>query len=84
MPTPTSWEPTSTGRSSDPGGLTSDDGTGSVQLAVEVERASIPRDDVAELVLAVLDDPDSIGRVWEVVSGPTPIVEAVAAGGSAT
>ncbi|THG28608.1 SDR family oxidoreductase [Naasia lichenicola] len=67
-----------------PGGLTSDDGTGSVQLGIEVERASIPRDDVAELVLAVLDDPTSIGRVWEVVSGSTPIADAVAAAGSAT
>jgi uncharacterized protein YbjT (DUF2867 family) len=61
-----------------PGGLTSDAGTGQVTLAEHVERGSIPRDDVAALVLAVLDSPASIGFTWEAVAGPTPIVDAVA------
>jgi len=61
-----------------PGGLTSDAGAGQVTLAEQVERGSIPRDDVAELVLAVLDSPASIGFTWEAVAGPTPIVDAVA------
>jgi uncharacterized protein YbjT (DUF2867 family) len=61
-----------------PGGLTSGAGTGQVTLAEHVERGSIPRDDVAELVLAVLDAPSSIGFIWEAVAGPTPIAEAVA------
>lgn len=61
-----------------PGGLTSDAGTGHIALAEHLERGSIPRDDVAELVLAVLDSPASIGRTWEAVAGPTPIVDAVA------
>ena len=65
-----------------PGGLTSDDGTGAITLADHVERGSISRDDVAAVVLAVLDSPAAVGHTWEVVSGPTPIDEAVANAGS--
>ncbi|WP_029433437.1 NAD(P)H-binding protein [Blastococcus sp. URHD0036] len=59
-----------------PGGLTDDPGTGSVTLHRSVERGSIPRDDVAALLVALLDAPRA-GAVLEAVSGPTPIVEAV-------
>ncbi|KQQ00657.1 MULTISPECIES: SDR family oxidoreductase [unclassified Rathayibacter] len=61
-----------------PGTLTSDDGTGRIALAETVERGSIPRDDVAATVLAVLADPTSIGRTWELVAGDVPIEDAVA------
>ncbi len=61
-----------------PGGLTDDPGTGRVTLDRRVERGSIPRDDVAATLLALLDV-EQDGRVLEVVGGPTPIPEAVAA-----
>lgn len=62
-----------------PGGLTDDPGTGRISLAETVERGPIPRDDVAALILACLDDPRTIGGQWEAVSGPDPIPEAIAA-----
>lgn len=62
-----------------PGGLTDDPGTGQVRLADKVEREQVPRADVAALVVAVLAEPGSIGKTWEVVSGDQPIADAVAA-----
>jgi len=60
-----------------PGGLTDDPGTGRVTLARHVDRGSIPRDDVAA-VLAALLDAGTDGAVVELVGGPTPVAEAVA------
>ncbi|SNR49815.1 NAD(P)H-binding protein [Blastococcus mobilis] len=61
-----------------PGGLTDEPGTGRVALDRHVERGNVPRDDVAAVLLALLDaDPD--GVVLELVSGSTPIDDAVAA-----
>jgi uncharacterized protein YbjT (DUF2867 family) len=62
-----------------PGGLTDDPGTGRVTVGTDVERGAIPRDDVAAVVLAVLEAPGTVGKTFEVVSGDTPIDEAVAA-----
>lgn len=61
-----------------PGRLTDDPGTGSVALAPELPRGDIPRQDVAAVVAAVLDDDTSIGHQWTLVEGPTPVAEAVA------
>jgi nucleoside-diphosphate-sugar epimerase len=61
-----------------PGGLTDDPGTGRVTLARHADRGSIPRDDVAAVLLALLDA-DRDGAVVELVSGDTPVTEAVAA-----
>ena len=61
-----------------PGRLTDDEGTGQVSLGEDVGRGDIPRADVAAVVVAVLDDPTSIGRQWNVVGGQTPVDEAVA------
>ncbi len=63
-----------------PGSLTDDPGTGRVTLAPSVERGSVPRDDVAAVVMALLDEPRG-GAVLELVSGPTPVAEAVRAVG---
>jgi uncharacterized protein YbjT (DUF2867 family) len=60
-----------------PGGLTDDPGTGVVRVGTGIERGSIPRDDVAAVLLAVLETPASIGKTFELVSGDTPIDEAV-------
>ena len=63
-----------------PGGLTDDAGTGRVTLARHVDRGSVPRDDVAAVLMALLDRPGG-GAVLELVTGPTPVGEAVAAVG---
>lgn len=60
-----------------PGGLTDEPGSGRVTLARHVNRGSIPRDDVAAVLVALLDGGRD-GVVAELVSGPTPITEAVA------
>ena len=60
-----------------PGGLTDDEPTGQIELAETVDRAQIPRADVAALIVATLDEPATIGHQWEVVSGSTPIAQAV-------
>ena len=60
-----------------PGGLTDDPGTGAVRVGTDLERGSIPREDVAAVLLAVLETPSSIGKTFELVSGDTPIGDAV-------
>jgi uncharacterized protein YbjT (DUF2867 family) len=61
-----------------PGGLTDDPPTGRVTVGEHVERGNVPRADVAAVLAAVLDDEGTIGKQWELVSGDTPIAEAVA------
>ena len=61
-----------------PGRLTDEPGTGTVTLADSVSRGSVSRDDVAAVLLALVGSP--VARVTaELVEGPTPIDEAVAA-----
>ncbi len=61
-----------------PGRLTDDPGTGLVDAAPSLgRRGSIPRDDVAAVLLAVLDAPLTISMTFELLSGDTPIDEAV-------
>jgi nucleoside-diphosphate-sugar epimerase len=60
-----------------PGHLTNDPGTGRVQVADQILRGSIPREDVAAVLLAVLDNPGTAGQTFQLISGDTPIVEAV-------
>jgi uncharacterized protein YbjT (DUF2867 family) len=62
-----------------PGALTDDAGTGRVTIAESADRGSIPREDVAAVLVAVLDEPGTAGRTFDVVSGDTSIAEAVAA-----
>lgn len=62
-----------------PGRLTEAPGTGRVRLGAHVERGHIPRDDVAGVLLSLLNTPDTAGLVLEVVGGPTPIANAVIA-----
>lgn len=63
-----------------PGGLTDDPGTGLVVLGQEVARGDIPRADVAAVIVAVLEDPSTIGRQWEVVGGDRSIKDAILSG----
>jgi uncharacterized protein YbjT (DUF2867 family) len=62
-----------------PGGLTNDAGTGRVRLGESLPRGQVPRDDVAAVLVAVLDSPSTIGRTADLIGGDTPIAEAVAA-----
>ena len=61
-----------------PGRLTDEPGTGRVTIADETGHSAIPREDVAAVLLAVLDAPSTVGQTFEVVSGDTPIADAVA------
>jgi uncharacterized protein YbjT (DUF2867 family) len=60
-----------------PGSLTDEPGTGLVTVGTELGRGEIPRDDVAALLLAVLETPGTTGKTFELVSGETPIEDAV-------
>jgi uncharacterized protein YbjT (DUF2867 family) len=62
-----------------PGHLTNDPGTGRVTIADDTGHGHIPREDVAVVLLAVLDTPGTGGLTFEVISGDTPIADAVAA-----
>lgn len=61
-----------------PGRLTDEPGTGLVRLAPEVPPGSIPRDDVAAVVLALLEAPGTARRTFELVAGDTPVIDLVA------
>ena len=62
-----------------PGGLTLESGTGLVTLAEHTERSTVSREDVAAVLLALLDEPRTAGLSLDLVGGRTPIAEAVAA-----
>ncbi|GAA4443993.1 NAD(P)H-binding protein [Phytohabitans houttuyneae] len=62
-----------------PGRLTDDPGTGRVRLAPKVTRGAVTRDDVAAVLVALLDTPATAGSTLELVGGDTPVAEAVAA-----
>lgn len=67
-----------------PGLLTNDAGSGQVTLAPSVERAEVTRDDVALVLLALLDEPNTIGLTLELINGDAAVDVAVAsvAGGA--
>jgi uncharacterized protein YbjT (DUF2867 family) len=60
-----------------PGHLVNDPGTGRVTIAHETGHGNIPREDVAAVLLAVLDAPSTAGQTFEVISGDTAVAEAV-------
>jgi uncharacterized protein YbjT (DUF2867 family) len=62
-----------------PGGLTDEPGTGMVAIDEQLgRRGSVPRDDVALTLLACLGRENTIGKAFELLSGPTPIDQALA------
>lgn len=62
-----------------PGQLTNDEGTGEVRIAESTGRGPIPRQDVAAILVALLDNPATAGRVLEAISGDTAISQAFSA-----
>jgi uncharacterized protein YbjT (DUF2867 family) len=61
-----------------PGSLTDDPGSGRIAASTEVGgRGNIPRDDVAATLAATLDEPNTIGKAYEIFEGDTDIAEAL-------
>jgi uncharacterized protein YbjT (DUF2867 family) len=61
-----------------PGGLTDAPATGRVRLeAPPVPRGSVPRADVAAVIAALLSEPRARQQTLELISGDTPVAEAV-------
>ena len=62
-----------------PGGLTNDPPTGRVRVASETGPGTVPRADVAAVLVELLTTGAGVRSQFELVSGDTPIAEAVAA-----
>lgn len=60
-----------------PGLLTNEKGTGQVNAGVNVERDEVPREDIASVILASLENDATIGKEFQVVGGTKSIKEAV-------
>ncbi|WP_405805045.1 NAD(P)H-binding protein [Streptomyces sp. NBC_01187] len=65
-----------------PGRLTNGTGTGRVHLAERTGRGEVTRDDVAAVLVALLDAPGTAGLTLELVGGETPIPKAIEAIGT--
>ncbi len=62
-----------------PGGLTEDEGTGHIDVAENLgRRGEIPREDVASTFAAALQDHGTYRKTFDILSGDTPIPEALA------
>ena len=62
-----------------PGMLTDGPGTGRVRVQEEPIRAEVPRDDVAAVLAAVVDESRAVGKVLYVVGGDDPVEDALLA-----
>ncbi|MFS7246479.1 SDR family oxidoreductase [Rahnella inusitata] len=60
-----------------PGPLTDDAATGLVTLSEHAGRGEVTREDVALVVVALLQTPSSTGKQWELRGGDTPVRDAV-------
>lgn len=60
-----------------PGRLTDEPGNGHISLAPRLERGEVPRADVAAVIAAVLEEPATIGRQWDLVEGDDDVAAAV-------
>ncbi|MBA3865954.1 MAG: SDR family oxidoreductase [Solirubrobacterales bacterium] len=61
-----------------PGGLTGEPPTGLVEVGSGLDRGEIPRADVAAVLAAALTSEEAIGKTFELISGDTPIADALA------
>lgn len=60
-----------------PGGLLDSAGNGRIRVGEEVERGTIPRADVAQVIAAVLDEPNTSFRAFDLTSGEDSIADAL-------
>jgi uncharacterized protein YbjT (DUF2867 family) len=62
-----------------PGSLTDEEGNGRIEVAEHLgRRGEIPRGDVARILASALESQNTSGKTFEVLSGETPIEEALA------
>ena len=62
-----------------PGGLTTDPGTGKIEVSDEPQQDSVTREDVAHVVAVVLGELGTVDKTIRFNNGNTPIAEAVQA-----
>lgn len=62
-----------------PGMLVDDAPTGLIDMGPDVARGQVTRADVAAVVSAVIDDPRTVTRQWNLVNGSTPIADSITA-----
>ena len=62
-----------------PGALTDEPGSGLVEVGESLDRGEVPRADVAAVIAAALVSPNAIGKTFELMSGETPVEDAIAA-----
>lgn len=60
-----------------PGVLVDSEGTGQIEVGMGNEIRDIPRQDVARTLIAVLENPNTIGKEFEVLEGSTAVEEAI-------
>ncbi|WP_301108819.1 SDR family oxidoreductase [Sporosarcina sp.] len=60
-----------------PGALTNDAGTGKIEAAATVEPSEVARENIAQVILACLENDATIGKEFQVVNGDTPVKEAI-------
>ena len=60
-----------------PSALTDEPGTGTIEVGDDIEGGEVPREDVAAVAVAVLDDPSTVGATIDFNTGPVPIADAI-------
>ncbi|HEX2231980.1 MAG TPA: SDR family oxidoreductase [Thermoleophilaceae bacterium] len=60
-----------------PGRLTDDPGTGRIRAGADIGYGEVPRDDVAATLVAALDEPGTVGKTFVLLSGETPVEQAL-------
>lgn len=60
-----------------PGALTNGEGIGKVNASSKVERNEIPREDVASVIVATLENDATIGKEFQVVTGTNSIKDEI-------
>lgn len=60
-----------------PGTLTNDEANGQITLGYAISYDEIPRDDVANVIVELLDQPNTSHKILELTKGKTPIQQAV-------
>jgi uncharacterized protein YbjT (DUF2867 family) len=61
-----------------PSALTSEPGTGRIEMGTGIKGSSVARADVAAVLVAVLEEPGAAGKIFEFNAGKTPISAAIA------
>ena len=62
-----------------PGRLTDDGGSGRIRVGSDIGYGDIPREDVAATLTAALDELATVGKTFELLTGDTPVEEALRA-----